>query len=233
MMRRGFTLIELLVVIAIIAILAAILFPVFAKAREKARQTSCLSNMRQIGTAALSYSQDYDERMPMVRAYVASINKFYDWRMQIHPYMKNVQILACPSNPNSDQYYWGDCVGEADSIEDPYVPRGYGWPTATPDHGSSFAFSYGWNSPGAKLASLTFPAQTLCIVETLSTCCDHCAWCGGQAYFGHSDQGNFTFTDGHAKSLRWGATYQPHCMWTFAGDDGDPNWINTLPAGAR
>ena len=62
--KRGFTLIELLVVIAIIAILAAILFPVFAKAREKARQTSCLSNLRQIGTAILSYAQDNDEQYP-------------------------------------------------------------------------------------------------------------------------------------------------------------------------
>jgi len=64
MTRRGFTLIELLVVIAIIAILAAILFPVFAKAREKARQSSCLSNLRQLATATLSYTQDYDETFP-------------------------------------------------------------------------------------------------------------------------------------------------------------------------
>jgi prepilin-type N-terminal cleavage/methylation domain-containing protein len=64
MTRRGFTLIELLVVIAIIAILAAILFPVFAKAREKARQASCLSNLKQIGVALMSYLQDYDERLP-------------------------------------------------------------------------------------------------------------------------------------------------------------------------
>ncbi len=66
MRRKGFTLIELLVVIAIIAILAAILFPVFARAREKARQTSCLSNLKQLSLGVLMYAQDYDERLPML-----------------------------------------------------------------------------------------------------------------------------------------------------------------------
>ena len=65
-MKKGFTLIELLVVIAIIAILAAILFPVFAQAREKARQTSCLSNLKQIGTATMLYADDYDECLPLM-----------------------------------------------------------------------------------------------------------------------------------------------------------------------
>jgi prepilin-type N-terminal cleavage/methylation domain-containing protein/prepilin-type processing-associated H-X9-DG protein len=97
--RRGFTLIELLVVIAIIAILAAILFPVFAKAREKARQTSCLSNMRQINTADLSYCQDWDEcnlYLWLPDRYPAPVNWYYWWEI-VQPYMKNSQILFCPS----------------------------------------------------------------------------------------------------------------------------------------
>ena len=100
-MRKGFTLIELLVVIAIIAILAAILFPVFAKAREKARQTSCLSNLKQMGTALLMYAQDYDE-VYMPSGYVIpslgtdpNVNW---WRFLIQPYIKNWQVFLCPSS---------------------------------------------------------------------------------------------------------------------------------------
>jgi len=97
--RMGFTLIELLVVIAIIAILAAILFPVFARAREKARQTSCLSNMKQVALAADMYTTDYDECFPM-SIYMqmppgsGPVITFYH---AVMPYMKNSQILECPS----------------------------------------------------------------------------------------------------------------------------------------
>jgi len=98
-MRRGFTLIELLVVIAIIAILAAILFPVFAKAREKARQSSCLSNMRQLGTALRMYCQDYDERYPLFGYVIpgfsvpgaggsADGSNVNMWRFWLMPYIK-------------------------------------------------------------------------------------------------------------------------------------------------
>src|SRR5436305_12216001 len=96
--RRAFTLIELLVVIAIIAILAAILFPVFAQARERARMTGCLSNMKQIGTGLMMYVQDYDETYPRIR-FVAYD---YVWRNAIQPYIKNKGVLNCPSNPNGN-----------------------------------------------------------------------------------------------------------------------------------
>jgi prepilin-type N-terminal cleavage/methylation domain-containing protein len=105
--RRGFTLIELLVVIAIIAILAAILFPVFARAREKARQTSCLANMKQCALGILMYAQDYDEtfpRTPDVSQHLvdpkAALNKqgWLYWAQMIQPYVKNQQMFACPSD---------------------------------------------------------------------------------------------------------------------------------------
>lgn len=240
MNKRGFTLIELLVVIAIIAILAAILFPVFAKAREKARQTSCLSNMRQMSTAILSYTQDYDERFPIMRAYNTVTAKFYDWRMCIAPYTKNVQIFACPSNRNGDTYYWGDCVGEADSVENPYVPMSYGWTTTTWTDPGDVGFSYGWGARPPLLAEPQYPAQLLLIAETNTTCCDHCSWCGGNAFYSHNSAANWAFGDGHAKAMKWAATMQPTCMWTFNGLDpgpgyggGVPQWILNLPADAR
>src|SRR5271165_4979340 len=94
--KKGFTLIELLVVIAIIAILAAILFPVFAKAREKARQASCLSNEKQLGLALMQYLQDYDERLPAVWDGFRSPET--NWGIETYPYVKNLSVFSCPSN---------------------------------------------------------------------------------------------------------------------------------------
>ena len=100
-MRRAFTLIELLVVIAIIAILAAILFPVFAQAREKARAASCLSNQKQIGTGLMMYSQDYDEMLLMGMWGTSASGTLCSWPAMIQPYIKNTQVFQCPSAPRT------------------------------------------------------------------------------------------------------------------------------------
>jgi len=105
-LRKGFTLIELLVVIAIIAILAAILFPVFAQAREKARQTSCLSNMKQLGMALIMYVQDYDSTMCPNEGTLYDKNPnglFASWNDLILPYLKNKDVWWCPSMPRPHQ----------------------------------------------------------------------------------------------------------------------------------
>jgi len=98
MKRTGFTLIELLVVIAIIAILAAILFPVFAKVREKARQTSCVSNMKQIGLAIAQYTQDNDETYPngLQPSWWACT-----WVLNVQPYVKSYDVFHCPDDPST------------------------------------------------------------------------------------------------------------------------------------
>jgi prepilin-type N-terminal cleavage/methylation domain-containing protein/prepilin-type processing-associated H-X9-DG protein len=114
---HGFTLIELLVVIAIIAILASILFPVFARARENARRTSCLSNLKQMGLAMMQYTQDYDERYPYNFSVLGGSppggnwigTGYWAWQQVLHPYHKSIQVFACPSGVavNSERPYRG------------------------------------------------------------------------------------------------------------------------------
>lgn len=96
--KRGFTLIELLVVIAIIAILAAILFPVFARARENARRSSCQSNLKQLGLGFRQYTQDYDELYPSITTGTDASPAVYGWADALQTYIKSAQLYQCPSD---------------------------------------------------------------------------------------------------------------------------------------
>ncbi len=139
--RRAFTLIELLVVIAIIAILAAILFPVFAQAREKARQTSCVSNLKQLGTAANMYVQDYDETLPLsvpdntrgsfttpadrnATSAVGLVRRQSYWSNSIQPYVKNWGVDVCPSAPD-DTSDFNVSRAQANGVGLTYTYNGY------------------------------------------------------------------------------------------------------------
>lgn len=183
----GFTLIELLVVIAIIAILAAILFPVFAQAREKARQISCLSNVKQIGLGLAMYVQDYDETMPAAFAGINPVNNgtinVIGFENQIAPYVKNKAIYVCPSDALSrggDGAFWdgNDCSPSPSNCQTGKQIRSFGYVgtinteqwDATGNGGSDpntgMSAWAGTNSGGWSIASFDQPADTISVVES-------------------------------------------------------------------
>jgi len=146
--QQGFTLIELLVVIAIIAILAAILFPVFAKVREKARQTSCLSNEKQLGLGFLQYEQDNNESMPFDTSGV-----YYDeqgWAGEIYPYVKSTGVFTCPDDPNKQAGY----------TESSYAMNGN---LLQADPNTTYGVQP--SKPGAVLSGQLAPANTVLLFE--------------------------------------------------------------------
>ena len=112
--HKGFTLIELLIVIAIIAILAAILFPVFARARESARRASCQSNLKQLSLAIAQYTQDYDEKFPRWRWNSTGSWGWTGWAVQLYTYTNNLQVLQCPSEVNPPNGNNGHTAGYSD-----------------------------------------------------------------------------------------------------------------------
>lgn len=150
---RGFTLIELLVVIAIIALLAAILFPVFAKAREKARQTTCLSNEKQLGLGFLQYISDYDETYPYCQSGWAG--------HEIYPYIKSKDVFTCPSDPLA-----GSPAGMP-----AYSYNSDGLPGATRCNANCVETSYGFNAftnivgVGIPMSQLDNSAKIICLFE--------------------------------------------------------------------
>jgi prepilin-type N-terminal cleavage/methylation domain-containing protein/prepilin-type processing-associated H-X9-DG protein len=206
MRSRGFTLIELLVVIAIIAILAAILFPVFARAREKARQSSCLSNVKQISVGVLMYAQDYDETMPLNR-----IDFDYSYMFFILPYVNNAQVFDCPSQSvkveepivynacrsySFNELLWGDPLADIDAPSE-IVLHGDATPNTWMGVWDMYRPSRSGHRPDAVDGS------------------DYKTWGGGDTqkwtYLNfcarHNDMGNVGFADGHAKAMSYNALY--------------------------
>ena len=239
--RRGrgasaFTLIELLVVIAIIAILAAILFPVFAQAREKARQASCLSNMKQIGLGILMYVQDYDNTMPCTLD-----NEPYVFTTRLNPYLKNRQILKCPSSsydagalqhkqgengsgnyvtdPNSGCVGLGvSTAGQSKFYNDIYAPLDYDINPSFTDNGQGCNGSPGYFKPGRSLddTNVLSAAKAVVMIDMPSASYVWPAgqygfnqnfW-GGPNYKGRHNAGSVVLhADGHAKWYNYTVLY--------------------------
>ena len=228
--QQGFTLIELLVVIAIIAILAAILFPVFATARESARKTSCLSNLKQTGLALLMYAQDYDEQLVPWHTgtdinggtvagapFIDSENFDLAWDRVIQPYVKNSFLTGCPSDRSAKTGWTGKGGIAVRSFSMPGNMGGNWCP----------------NTPPPALAGIPRPASTLYLTER-----DNCAavqgdarpvwnWCAvndaeSETAWRHNRQGNFLYADGHAKA----SPYDSGGKGTSSGD-------HTTSAGLR
>lgn len=196
--RKGFTLIELLVVIAIIAILAAILFPVFSRAREKARQTVCTSNEKQIGLAIMQYVQDYDEIYPVAnwgRTYDASgafLGNPYGVFDVLEPYIKATGVMKCPSRQGKIGYQQNG--QNAQSI----------WGV---DFGGAWGVAGLINAPAA-VADVRSPANVVMVFETAGNSDsgdNNYGWYGGwntEAAFHHNGGWQHIFADGHVKWYR-------------------------------
>ncbi len=250
--QRAFTLIELLVVIAIIAILAAILFPVFAQARDKARQTACLSNCKQIGLAISMYANDYDETIFWQKAWDEQADlgagswgpnykSYVRWPFAHAPYIKNSDVFKCPSDK-----------GTPDAR---HICKAPGGGSCSPWHisyGPNLMMMTGYSKTDkpTTLASITRPADKIAIAEAIFSygCCEswNVEYFRGANYSGKDngwDWGTFRKMVGNAKKLGLGddklAAVTRHALgntaiftdghakwlrWNQVGDSNSPEW---------
>jgi prepilin-type N-terminal cleavage/methylation domain-containing protein/prepilin-type processing-associated H-X9-DG protein len=215
----GFTLIELLVVIAIISLLAAILFPVFARARENARRASCQSNEKQIALGLMQYVQDYDECFPQTASYSDTQDGVYEnyWNNTVQPYVKSYQIMRCPSAPRAG--------GTAITVTNSNNPT-YGLTSGTTGLYTSTDY------PPRHLSAIADTARTWMLVESResTTYYDSAGYGANSVDFGypaitrpeanpgfmytrHFDGSNVAFVDGHVKWIKSGQGDQ----WIWKG----------------
>jgi prepilin-type N-terminal cleavage/methylation domain-containing protein/prepilin-type processing-associated H-X9-DG protein len=239
MKRKGFTLIELLVVIAIIAILAAILFPVFASAREKARQITCVSNLDQIGMAAMMYTQDNNEDWFSIYD-PRNTSDSPHWYFRVSPYIKsgtgnswasytaNNDIRVCPDGISRQfNYSMNSHISPVDWSTDSFIPTSNGSFT----HPAQTIFvadatqvgDYGWESgsgfdwwPGL-MPNGSFPANAT-QWDTLDNDPQHTSAASYQEVrYRHTGSADFVFIDGHVQSMQRGSVQVPW-NWCVTGD---------------
>jgi prepilin-type N-terminal cleavage/methylation domain-containing protein/prepilin-type processing-associated H-X9-DG protein len=244
--RTGFTLIELLVVIAIIAILAAILFPVFAKAREKARQTQCLSNVKQLALAMQMYATDWDDTLPLrVYTYAGSDpplpcrsdasegwNKCYNWMWEISPYVRNRGLFRCPSWSTMQTYVLGmtppllPCsytISRGGAVHQPFSNPNCQYPgcgrrCANP--GNKPAWTGGWGI-GAELGDFQSPANLIILMELKHGARVNGGQSGDWHWRWHTYYAQPAHSDMH--------THNDGCNYGFA--DGHAKWLKEPDVG--
>lgn len=254
--RAGFTLIELLVVVAIIALLAAILFPVFARARENARRAACQSNLKQVGLGLMQYTQDYDERFPpciMEQPVGAtfdsngeSISGSVAWHLLIMPYVKSSQLFICPSNPRRTTRLNNTGSSAANFVGVSYIANGKG-------DGDSISLFYDWggHAPmsryytgaqgtligGVNMARIVAPAQVLLIFENKGTSQGPYMYnyfnlvaAGTTRLTSHLERTNMLFCDGHVKAMKPLDSLEPLNMWNVT-NTASANAATTFRAG--
>lgn len=242
MRKKGFTLIELLVVIAIIAILAAILFPVFSRAREQARKAACTSNLKNIATAWMMYLQDWDETFPPYECWNCRgpdpKDPYRRWAVRLQPYIKNLKVFECPTGSTCD-LHGSDQEGTV---------CGWGWRFPAEWKGIRFGYGYnlklaGWAIPdpsggktgtGRKLASVPRPADVIAIADSAhkDACCNRVTFantCGSgwlcsknlkdpnnwPRYTRHTEGSIIIFADGHVKWYNYQYLYNN--SWVLHG----------------